>query len=115
ASNVQSATFVVADVNERPYTQRPPAPFITSSLQQEAARKLRYSAQRTMQVAQRLYENGYITYMRTDSPTLSSQAVDAARRQVTSLYGAEYLPDRPRVYKAKSQGAQEAHEAIRPA
>lgn len=115
ASAVELATFAVAEVNERPYTQRPPAPFITSTLQQEAARKLRYSAQRTMQVAQRLYENGYITYMRTDSPTLSSQAVDAARRQVTSLYGAEYLPERPRVYTAKSQGAQEAHEAIRPA
>ncbi|MCB9492202.1 MAG: type I DNA topoisomerase [Dehalococcoidia bacterium] len=115
AANVESATFAVVDVSERPFTQRPPAPFITSSLQQEAARKLRYSAQRTMQVAQRLYENGYITYMRTDSPTLSSQAVDAARRQVTSLYGGEYLPDRPRVYTAKSKGAQEAHEAIRPA
>ncbi|MCK9496261.1 MAG: type I DNA topoisomerase [Dehalococcoidia bacterium] len=115
ASAVESSPFAVVDVNERPYTQRPPAPFITSTLQQEAARKLRYSAQRTMQVAQRLYENGYITYMRTDSPTLSSQAVDAARRQVTSLYGAEYLPDRPRVYSSKSKGAQEAHEAIRPA
>ena len=115
AANVESATFAVVDVSERPFTQRPPAPFITSSLQQEAARKLRYSAQRTMQVAQRLYENGCITYMRTDSPTLSSQAVDAARRQVTSLYGGEYLPDRPRVYTAKSKGAQEAHEAIRPA
>ena len=115
ATNVESAPFAVVDVNERPFTQRPPAPFITSTLQQEAARKLRYSAQRTMQVAQRLYENGYITYMRTDSPTLSSQAVDAARRQVASLYGDEYLPDRPRVYTAKSKGAQEAHEAIRPA
>ncbi|MEX2032572.1 MAG: type I DNA topoisomerase, partial [Dehalococcoidia bacterium] len=115
ADGLASATFVVAEVTERPYTQRPPAPFITSTLQQEAARKLRYSAQRTMQVAQRLYENGYITYMRTDSPTLSSQAVDAARRQVTSLYGADYIPDQPRVYTSKSKGAQEAHEAIRPA
>ena len=115
AAAVESSPFAVAEVTERPFTQRPPAPFITSSLQQEAARKLRYSAQRTMQVAQRLYENGYITYMRTDSPTLSSQAIEAARRQVTSLYGAEYLPERPRVYTSKSKGAQEAHEAIRPA
>ncbi len=115
ASAVESTPFVVAEVTERPFTQRPPAPFITSSLQQEAARKLRYSAQRTMQVAQRLYENGYITYMRTDSPTLSGQAIAAARSQVTALYGANYLPDQPRVYTSKSKGAQEAHEAIRPA
>ncbi|MDA1010246.1 MAG: type I DNA topoisomerase, partial [Chloroflexi bacterium] len=115
AAQLESAVAAVTDVNERPFTQRPPAPFITSSLQQEAARKFRYSAQRTMQVAQRLYENGYITYMRTDSPTLSSQAVDAARRQVTSLYGPDYLPEKPRVYTSKSKGAQEAHEAIRPA
>ncbi|MQC17934.1 MAG: type I DNA topoisomerase, partial [Chloroflexi bacterium] len=115
AAAVEASPFAVAEVTERPFTQRPPAPFITSSLQQEAARKLRYSAQRTMQVAQRLYENGYITYMRTDSPTLSGQAIDAARRQVTSLYGAEYLPERPRVYTSKAKGAQEAHEAIRPA
>jgi len=115
ATQIETAKTIVADVTERPFTQRPPAPFITSSLQQEAARKLRYSAQRTMQVAQRLYENGYITYMRTDSPTLSSQAVEAARNQAASLYGAEYIPDRPRVYTAKSKGAQEAHEAIRPA
>jgi len=115
AERLTSATFVVAEVNERPFTQRPPAPFITSTLQQEAARKLRYSAQRTMQVAQRLYENGYITYMRTDSPSLSSQAIQASREQVRALYGDSYLPDRPRVYTSKSKGAQEAHEAIRPA
>ncbi len=112
---VRPATFTVARVEERPYTQRPPAPFITSTLQQEAGRKLRFTSQRTMRVAQQLYENGYITYMRTDSTNLSEQAINAARRQVTSMYGAEYLPDQPRVYRAKSRGAQEAHEAIRPA
>ncbi len=115
AEALQASTFVVAEVNERPFTQRPPAPFITSTLQQEAARKLRYTAQRSMQVAQRLYENGYITYMRTDSTNLSEQAVNAARRQATSLYGESYIPEKPRQYTTKSKGAQEAHEAIRPA
>ncbi|MBM4411416.1 MAG: type I DNA topoisomerase [Chloroflexi bacterium] len=115
ASTLRTAKFVVDDVQERPFTQRPPAPFITSTIQQEAARKLRYSAQRTMAVAQRLYENGYITYMRTDSTNLSEQAIAAARRQITELYGAPYLPDAPRQYTAKARGAQEAHEAIRPA
>ncbi len=105
----------VREVNERPFTQRPPAPFITSTLQQEAGRKLRFTAQRTMRVAQGLYENGYITYMRTDSTNLSTQALDAARNQVRSLYGTEYLPEAPRVYRSTSKGAQEAHEAIRPA
>ena len=114
AEHLQSATFVVAEVNERPFTQRPPAPFITSTIQQEAARKLRYTAQRTMQVAQRLYENGYITYMRTDSTNLSQQALDAARRQAVALYGDDYIPDQPRRY-ASGKAAQEAHEAIRPA
>ncbi len=115
AESLRAAAFVVADVTERPFTQRPPQPFITSTLQQEAARKLRYTAQRTMQVAQRLYENGYITYMRTDSPSLSTQAEGAARRQAADLYGAEYVPDAPRRYAAKNRSAQEAHEAIRPA
>jgi len=104
----------VAEVKEQPFTRRPYAPFITSTLQQEAARKLRFSAQRTMRVAQGLYENGYITYMRTDSTALSGQAIAAARRQVADLYGAEYLPDKVRVY-ARRANAQEAHEAIRPA
>ena len=107
--------FRVAAVVERPYTQRPPAPFITSTLQQEAGRKLRFSSQRTMQVAQQLYENGYITYMRTDSTDLSEQALNAARRQVHELYGEAYVPDQPRRYTKKAKGAQEAHEAIRPA
>jgi len=115
AATLRAATFVVDDVQERPFTQRPPAPFITSTLQQEAARKLRYSAQRTMSVAQRLYENGYITYMRTDSTNLSEQALAAARRQIGELYGRDYLPDAPRLYTTKARGAQEAHEAIRPA
>ena len=114
AERLKSSTFVVAEVNERPFTQRPPAPFITSTIQQEAARKLRYTAQRTMQVAQRLYENGYITYMRTDSTNLSQQALDAARRQAASLYGNDYVPEQPRRY-ASGKAAQEAHEAIRPA
>ena len=115
AERLETSTFTVTDVTERPYTQRPPAPFITSTLQQEAGRKLRYTAQRTMQVAQRLYENGYITYMRTDSTDLSQQAVNAARQQIASLYGSEYHPDQPRRYRTSTEGAQEAHEAIRPA
>jgi len=115
ATALEPATFVVTEVSERPYTQRPPAPFITSTLTQEAGRKLRYSAQRTMQIAQRLYENGYITYMRTDSTNLSEQAITAARWQATSLYGEAYLPEAPRRYASSTRGAQEAHEAIRPA
>ncbi|MEZ4501640.1 MAG: type I DNA topoisomerase [Dehalococcoidia bacterium] len=115
AKTLEGATFTVTSVTERPYTQRPPAPFITSTLQQEAGRKLRFTAQRTMRTAQSLYENGYITYMRTDSTNLSTEAVGAARSQVQGLYGADYLPDAPRVYRGSSKGAQEAHEAIRPA
>lgn len=106
--------IVVTSVESKPYTRRPAAPFTTSTLQQEAGRKLRFSARQTMSVAQSLYENGYITYMRTDSPTLSQQAVDAARTQARALYGAETVPDAPRVYSGKSKNAQEAHEAIRP-
>ncbi len=104
----------VIDVNYRPYTSRPKAPFTTSTLQQEASRKLNMSASQTMGIAQSLYQNGYITYMRTDSTNLSSQATDAARNAIKSLYGDEFLPDSVRVYKGKSKGAQEAHEAIRP-
>ncbi len=115
ASNLESATFIVTDKTEKPFSNRPYAPFITSTLQQEAARNLRYGAQRTMRIAQSLYEAGYITYMRTDSTTLSTQAISAARSQVNELYGAEYLPDQPRIYASKSKNAQEAHEAIRPA
>ena len=104
----------VTQVKEQPFTRRPYAPFITSTLQQEAARKLRFTAQRTMRVAQGLYENGFITYMRTDSTALSGQAISAARRQIVELYGGEYAPEKPRVYARRAK-AQEAHEAIRPA
>jgi len=109
------ADFEVSSVEERPYRRSPAAPFITSTLQQEAARKLRFSAQRTMQVAQRLYERGYITYMRTDSTTLSDTAIKAAREQAQALYGAQSVPRSARVYRSKVKNAQEAHEAIRPA
>ena len=105
----------VVGVEDKPYKRRPAAPFTTSTLQQEASRKLRMNPRETMRVAQSLYENGFITYMRTDSTVLSGQAVAAARAQVAELYGAEYVPERPRVYASKSKGAQEAHEAIRPA
>ena len=105
----------VVGVETKPHTRRPAAPFTTSTLQQEASRKLRYSSRQTMSFAQSLYENGYITYMRTDSPTLSKQAISAARSQAAALYGAQTVPDKPRVYTGKAKGAQEAHEAIRPA
>jgi DNA topoisomerase-1 len=105
----------VTNLESKPYTRRPAAPFTTSTLQQEASRKLRFSARQTMSVAQSLYENGYITYMRTDSPSLSQQAITAARNQATKLYGAETIPDKPRLYSGKGKNAQEAHEAIRPA
>ncbi|PWJ27513.1 DNA topoisomerase-1 [Branchiibius hedensis] len=110
-----TATATVSSVTEKPYRQRPKAPFITSTLQQEASRKLRMSSKNAMSVAQRLYEGGYITYMRTDSVTLSASAINAARSQARDLYGAAYVPDSPRVYAGKSKNAQEAHEAIRPA
>jgi DNA topoisomerase-1 len=115
ATELVDARFEVAEVNEKPFTNRPYPPFMTSTLQQEAGRKLRFNARRTMRVAQSLYENGYITYMRTDSLTLSGEALSAARHQVSDLYGSEYLPNGPRVYRSKSRSAQEAHEAIRPA
>jgi DNA topoisomerase-1 len=108
-------TYDVRSVEAKPYRRSPYAPFRTTTLQQEASRKLGMSASVTMSVAQRLYENGYITYMRTDSTTLSGGAVTAARSQVRELYGAEYLPDVPRTYASKVKNAQEAHEAIRPA
>ena len=106
---------LVRTLETKPHTRRPAAPFTTSTLQQEASRKLRYSSRQTMSFAQSLYENGYITYMRTDSPTLSKQAISAARSQAAALYGAQTVPDKPRVYTGKAKGAQEAHEAIRPA
>ena len=112
---LRDTSFEVRSVESKPYRRSPYAPFRTTTLQQEASRKLGMSASVTMSVAQRLYENGYITYMRTDSTTLSESAVGAARAQVRELYGAEYLPDAPRVYASKVKNAQEAHEAIRPA
>jgi DNA topoisomerase-1 len=115
ASALEGAAFAVRSVERRPYTRRPTAPFMTSTLQQEASRKLRFSAQHTMRVAQRLYENGYITYMRTDSTSLSESAIAAARDQARELYGADAVPDAPRLYNRKVKNAQEAHEAIRPA
>ena len=106
--------FLVQSVNQKPSSKKPRPPFMTSTLQQEASSRLRWGAQRTMRVAQSLYENGYITYMRTDSTTLSEQALNAARSQARELYGAEYVPDQPRRYDRKVKNAQEAHEAIRP-
>ena len=115
AAGLADTTYDVRSVESKPYRRSPYAPFRTTTLQQEASRKLGMSASVTMSVAQRLYENGFITYMRTDSTTLSDAAVGAARDQVRELYGAEYLPDSPRTYASKVKNAQEAHEAIRPA
>jgi len=115
ARGLADASFAVRSVEEKPYRRSPYAPFMTSTLQQEAGRKLRFTSKRAMGVAQRLYENGYITYMRTDSTSLSESAVAAARAQATKLYGPEYVPDAPRRYEKKVKNAQEAHEAIRPA
>jgi DNA topoisomerase-1 len=115
AARLESAAFVVRSVEERPWRRTPHAPFMTSTLQQEAGRKLRFSAARTMAVAQDLYEAGYITYMRTDSTTLSDEALQAARTTARSLYGDAFVPERPRRYDKKVKNAQEAHEAIRPA
>ncbi|MGL4176005.1 MAG: type I DNA topoisomerase, partial [Dermatophilaceae bacterium] len=115
AEALRTASVTVREVSEKPYTRRPSAPFTTSTLQQEASRKLRLNSRNAMRVAQRLYENGYITYMRTDSTTLSDAALSAARGQARDLYGADYVPDVPRRYEKKVKNAQEAHEAIRPA
>jgi DNA topoisomerase I len=115
ADALDGAAFTVRSVEEKPYRRSPAPPFMTSTLQQEASRKLRFSSQTTMRLAQRLYENGYITYMRTDSTTLSESALNAARTQAAQLYGAEFVPATPRRYERKVKNAQEAHEAIRPA
>ncbi len=114
AAALTETNFAVRSVESKPYRRAPYAPFRTTTLQQEASRKLGFGAKSTMQVAQKLYENGFITYMRTDSTTLSDTAITAARAQVTQLYGANYLPDKPRSYAGKVKNAQEAHEAIRP-
>src|ERR687891_1679099 len=115
AERLRGAAFSVGSVDKKPYTRPPAPPFMTSTLQQEASRKLRFTAQTTMRFAQRLYEGGYITYMRTDSTTLAESALAAARDQARSLYGADSVPDKPRRYDRKVKNAQEAHEAIRPA
>jgi DNA topoisomerase I len=112
---LQNSEFSVRSTETKPYTRKPYAPFRTSTLQQEAGRKLRFSSARTMQVAQRLYENGYITYMRTDSTSLAESAVIAARSEIAKLYGPDFVPAEPRTYAGKAKNAQEAHEAIRPA
>jgi len=114
ASRLEGSSFEVARVERKPYVRRPSPPFMTSTLQQDASRKLRFSAQTTMRLAQRLYENGYITYMRTDSTTLSESALTAAREQASLLFGADHVPEDPRRYERKVKNAQEAHEAIRP-
>ena len=114
AAALTGRPFSVSAVTEKPFRRSPAAPFMTSTLQQEAGRKLRFSAQRAMQVAQRLYEQGFITYMRTDSTTLSDEALTAARTQAREMYGDVYVPDSPRRYERKVKNAQEAHEAIRP-
>ncbi len=115
AAALVDSAFAVRSVEDKPYKRSPAAPFMTSTLQQEASRKLRWGAQRTMRVAQGLYERGYITYMRTDSTTLSESAVQAARRQASELYGADHVSEVPRRYDRKVKNAQEAHEAVRPA
>ncbi|MDI3389614.1 type I DNA topoisomerase [Streptomyces sp. B-S-A8] len=114
AAALENARFAVRSVESKPYRRSPYAPFRTTTMQQEASRKLGFGAKATMQIAQKLYENGFITYMRTDSTTLSDTAVSAARAQVTQLYGSDYLPEKPRTYAGKVKNAQEAHEAIRP-
>ena len=113
--SLSGKALTVKSTEESPRTERPKAPFTTSTMQQDAGSRLGWGAQLTMRVAQRLYENGYITYMRTDSVTLSQSAIESARNSAKSLYGAEYIPATPRVYEGKSKNAQEAHEAIRPA
>jgi DNA topoisomerase-1 len=115
ATDLADVPFTVQSVESRDTKERPKAPFITSTLQQEAGRKLGFSSARAMAVAQRLYENGFITYMRTDSTNLSSEAVSAARSEIRERFGAQFLPDAPRSYRGKVKNAQEAHEAIRPA
>ena len=115
AAGLGGEVLTVSSMTHKPYRRSPRAPFITSTLQQEAGRKLRFSSKRTMSVAQHLYEEGWITYMRTDSTTLSDQALSAARAQAMAMYGREYVPAAPRLYNKKVKNAQEAHEAIRPA
>lgn len=113
-SKIEAQEFHISNVEKKKVNRYPYAPFITSTLQQEAARKLRFSAKKTMQVAQKLYEDGYITYMRTDAVNLSNEAIEGCRSAILQYYGEAYLPKEPKIYKTKSKNAQEAHEAIRP-
>ncbi|HEU5072648.1 MAG TPA: type I DNA topoisomerase [Polyangiaceae bacterium] len=115
AKELPDSKFTVSKLEKKPNRRSPAPPFMTSTLQQEASRKLRFASQRTMRTAQKLYENGFITYMRTDSTTLAQSAVGSARQQIEQMYGRDFLPDQPREYKNKVKNAQEAHEAIRPA
>ena len=115
AESLKSTPLTVKSIEDSPRTERPKPPFTTSTLQQDAGGRLGWGAQITMRIAQRLYENGYITYMRTDSVNLSEQAITAARNAAKALYGADHVSESPRVYAGKSKNAQEAHEAIRPA
>ncbi|MDP6230505.1 MAG: DNA topoisomerase, partial [Candidatus Marinimicrobia bacterium] len=115
AEELQNGPWIVSSVEEKPQTSNPYAPFTTSTLQQEASRKIRFSARKTMRMAQRLYEAGFITYMRTDSIQLSNEALTGARKVIKERYGDEFLPEKPVMYKSKVKNAQEAHEAIRPA
>src|SRR5690606_10724398 len=114
ADGLDGATFTVRSVDEKPYRSSPKPPFMTSTLQQEGGRKLRLSSSQVMRVAQGLYERGFITYMRTDSVTLSDEAMRATRGAVESEYGKNFLSPQPKQYTSKSKNAQEAHEAVRP-
>ncbi|HZK32791.1 MAG TPA: type I DNA topoisomerase [Corynebacterium sp.] len=115
AAGLTEAALQVTSVEEKPYSRKPQAPFMTSTLQQEAGRRLHFTSERTMRIAQRLYENGHITYMRTDSTSLSAQGLQAARQQATELYGENFVAEQPRRYDRKVKNSQEAHEAVRPA
>ena len=114
SDRVKESSFAISEINKKPVKRNPKPPFITSTLQQEAARKLRFSADQTMRTAQTLYEQAFITYMRTDSPVMSKEGIDQCRKVIEGKYGSKFLPPGPRVYKSKSKQAQEAHEAIRP-
>ena len=114
ADRVRDSVFTISEINKKPVKRNPKPPFITSTLQQEAARKLRLSADQTMRTAQALYEQALVTYMRTDSPVMSKEGIEQCRGVIEEKYGSKFLPSEERVYKSKSKQAQEAHEAIRP-
>ena len=114
ADRTRDSVFSISEINKKPVKRNPKPPFITSTLQQEAARKLRFSADQTMRTAQALYEQALITYMRTDSPVMSKEGIEQCRKVIKEKYGSKFLPSEQRIYKSKSKQAQEAHEAIRP-